>query len=75
MHIKFRPSKNKAATKQDEYITIITDKCKSMKNDMIPYYLDEHGIIEKSEMNQIFSTQLWSLMLCNHMIYMKAIMD
>ena len=45
--------KNIATTNRDfiiisfhhyKYITKFIDKCKSMKNDKIPYHLDEHGI-------------------------------
>ena len=36
--------KIKQLQKLDEHIARIIDKCKSMRNDKIPYHLDEHGI-------------------------------
>ena len=36
------------------------------------HYITMTLLTEKSETDQIFSMQLWSLMLCNHIFYIKA---
>ena len=65
--------KIKQLQKQDEYITKIIDKGKSTKmTGYLIIWMSIPLLIEKSEIDQMFSMQLWSLMLCNNLFYMKA---
>ena len=68
------PEKRKQLQQQDKYITKLLNAGlpKIMRHPI--FWMSMALLIERSEKDLIFSMQLWSLMLCNHIFYTKATM-